>query len=45
MLAGHRTARLGEVLFPGFNRGLFWGQCVCLSSRDIRFIASDWFWL
>ena len=45
MLVGHRTTGLSEVCFPGFDRGLLWGQGMCMSSRDIRFIASDWFWL
>jgi len=45
MLAGHRAAGLGEVCFPWFDRGFFWRQGVCLSSRGVRFIASDWLWL
>jgi len=42
MLAGHRTAGLSEVCFPGFDRGLFWGQGVSLSFRDVGFIWNEW---
>ena len=45
MLAGHRTTGLSEVCFPGFDRRLFWRQGMYLSSGDVRFILSDWFWL
>ena len=45
MLAGYRAAGLSEVCFPGFDRGLFWRQGMCLSSRNVRFIVSDWLWL
>jgi len=45
VLAGYRAAGLSEVCFPGFNRRLFWRQGMYLSSRDVRFIVSDWLWL
>jgi len=44
VLAGHRTTGLSEVGFPGFDRGLFGGQGLCMTSRDVGFIVSDWFW-
>ena len=45
MFAGYRTVRLGEVLFPGCDRRLFWGQGMSDASRDVRFIVGDWLWL
>jgi len=42
---GHRTTGLSEVFLPGCDGRLLGGQGLRMTSRDIRFILSDWFWL